>query len=273
MPSIFFGVAAFLATIFFALKKDSKQISVKVFVIYTLSALLAFGLLGLTGLSSKVQPLKVYIGLQTGITLLGAIHAIALYKLSAWQKDSFLHELIFTLYITVVSALAFVIVYSLCNNTGYSLIFSTAIILFIVPFLIGKTFEYLVAIPEEVYPKWFYPVNGDNDLPEELLEDTNVVIVEFRMLQTDKENSEVIKSRSKLPLKIEFSRFFPAFIDAFNDKNPGRRIEYIDTNKQPHGWNFYLLPKWYQFKTYINPQLTIRENGIKENSIIIAERV
>ncbi len=275
IPSLFFIISGFLAGVFFALKKEQKQISVKVFVIYSLVTLLSYALIGLSGLMKIENPLKLFIALQVGSTLLGIIHAFTLYRLNAWNdRDSFVHELVFTLYVSALAALSFIVVFSLCNQMGYVLIFSGSIIFFLVPFLVLKCYEFMIQIPEEVYTKWFYPIGqGENDLPEELLDDTNVVIIEFRMLQNTNEDSELIKSRSRLPLKIEFSKFFPAFLEQFNDRNPGRKIQFMDANNEPHGWNFYLLPKWWQFKTYINPQLTIRENGIKENSIIIAERV
>ena len=84
----------------------------------------------------------------------------------------------------------------------------------------------------------------------------------------------LIKSRSKLPVKIELGKFFPVFLDQYNDRNPGNMIQFLDETKQPFGWNFYIKPKkWWQFPVYLNPEITVRENGVKENDIIVAERV
>jgi hypothetical protein len=275
IPAIFLTIAGALGTTVFLLKKEDKELSIKIFLLYSLATLVAFVIIGLTGLATVERPLLFFAVLQTVFFIFGCIHAFALYRTDSWSEpESFIHEFIFTLYLTLVGAFGFLVVFMVCNKQGYSIVFASAVVFFLIPFLIMKCFDFLLMIPDEVYPKWYYPVGqGEIEIPDELLEDSSIVIVEFRMQKSNDADSELIHSRSKLPLKIELGKFFPVFLDAYNDKNPGNQIQFVDANKEPYAWNFYIEPKWWQFRTYINPETTIRENNIKENFIIVAERV
>jgi hypothetical protein len=275
VPGIFVTLIGFFATAFFFMKEEGKEVSVKVFIIYSVVTILTFVLIGLTGLIAIDSASNFFMGPQAGILVLGIIHVATLYSLNSWsEQDSLWHELVFTLYITMLGALIFLLVFSRFNRQGYALIFTSGFILFLVPFLVVKCFDFMVMIPEEVYPMWYFPAGEvDLEIPEDVMDDESIIVVEFQMARALAEDSELIKSRSKMPLKLEFGRFFPVFLDQYNDRNAGTQIEFFDENKQPYGWNFYIKPKWYQAPRYINPEITIRENGVKENDIIVAERV
>jgi len=275
VPSIYFTIVGFLGTAFFFIKNEDKEVSFKVFAIYSVLTVLIFALIGLTGLMSIGSAPGFFIGLQVAIFVFGLIHAFTLYRLNSWSTtESFLHEFIFTLYISVLGALAFFIVFAHFNKPLYALLFSSGFLLFLVPFLVAKCFDFMLMIPEPVYPKWYFPPGEiDLDLPDDVMEENSIIVVEFQIARADGPDQDIVKSRSKLPLKIEFTRFFPIFLDQYNDRNPGTQIQYLDEAKQPQGWNFYIKPKWYQSARYINPELTVRENDVKENDIIIAERV
>jgi len=275
VPGIFITIIGFFATAFFMMKEEGKEVSVKVFIIYTVVTILTFALIGLSGLIAVADASYFFMGLQGAILVLGIIHVIALYRLNSWSaQDSLWQELVFTLYINMLGALIFLLVFSKLNKQGYALLFTTSFIFFLIPFLVVKCFDFMLNIPDEVYPMWYFPAGEvDLEIPEDVMDDESIIVVEFQMAQSVDENSEMVKSRSKLPLKLEFGRFFPIFLDQFNDRNPGSQIAFLDADKQPYGWNFYIKPKWYQTANYINPELTIRENGVKENDIIVAERV
>jgi hypothetical protein len=275
VPSIYFTIVGFLGMAFFFIKNEDKEVSFKVFAIYSVLTVVIFALIGLTGLMNIGNAPGFFMGLQLGIFVFGLIHAATLYRLNSWTaQESFLHEFIFTLYIAMLGALVFLVVFAHFNKQGYALLFTSSFVFFLVPFLVAKCFDYMLMIPEEVYPKWYFPAGEvDLDLPDEVMEENSIIVVEFQMTRNDGPDQDIVKSRSKLPLKIEFTRFFPIFLDQYNDRNPGTQIQFLDEAKQPHGWNFYIKPKWYQSPKFINPDLTIRENGVKENDIIIAQRV
>lgn len=275
VPSVFLTAVGFLAAAFFMIKEEGKEVSVKVFVIYSVVAILVFGLMGLTSLITITDATGFLMWLQVGAFAAGLIHALSLYRLNSWsQQESFWHEFVFTMYVTMLGALAFVLVFAHFDKHGYGLLYASAFIFFLLPFMVAKSFDYMLLIPEDVYPMWYFPAGEiDLDIPEDVMDDESIIVVEFQMAKSTAEDAEIIKSRSKLPLKLEFGRFFPIFLDQYNDRNAGTQIEFKDAAKQHYGWNFYIKRKWYQSPIYINPELTIRENGVRENDIIVAERV
>ena len=275
VPGILVTAIGFLGTAFFFIKNEDKEVSFKVFAIYSVLTVLVFGLMGLTGLMSIGSAPGFFMGIQSVVLVFGIIHAATLYRLNSWsEQEAFLHEFLFTLYIAFLGAFAFFMVFAHFNKPMYALLFSSGFLLFLVPFLVSKCFDFMLMIPDAVYPKWYFPAGEiDLDLPDDVMEESSIIVVEFQMARNDAPDADIIKSRSKLPLKLEFSRFFPIFLDQYNDRNPGTQIQFLDETKQPYGWNFYVKPKWYQSPRYINPDLTIRESGVKENDIIIAERV
>ena len=50
-------------------------------------------------------------------------------------------------------------------------------------------------------------------------------------------------------------------------------IKYADDEVIAHEWWFRVKPKWYQFQRILDPELSVRENKVKENTIIICERI
>jgi len=123
-----------------------------------LSTILIFALIGLTGLINIESAPGFFMILQLGVFLLGLLHSVTLYKLNSWtEQESFLHEFIFTLYIAMLGALAFLLVFAHFNKQGYALVFSSAFIFFLVPFLVSKCFDFMLMIPDAVYPNGTSP--------------------------------------------------------------------------------------------------------------------
>jgi hypothetical protein len=63
------------------------------------------------------------------------------------------------------------------------------------------------------------------------------------------------------------------FLNDYNEVQSETPIEYTDKQNNPQEWWFRIKPKWYQRQRILDPDLTIKENQVKENSIIICERI
>ena len=50
-------------------------------------------------------------------------------------------------------------------------------------------------------------------------------------------------------------------------------IEFTDKEGNPFEWWFRIKPKWYKSQQILDPQLSIKDNHVKENSVIICERI
>lgn len=273
IPVIFFTIAVALASVFFALKTYNKSISYKVFVIYSIITIIVYAGTGLTGFLDLDSSLKVFIISQFLFFTFGIVHYIFLNRyIAADNNGTFFQEVIFTLYIAILGILVYMIIYSFTPLADYALLFSTAQITFLLPFLIIKSAELAVLIPEKIYTKWYFPDNLDIDIPEEQLEDKNIILTEIQV-QRGLESPDIIPIRGRAPLKMEFGLYFSLAIAEYNDSNPGKQIRITDDMDAVYGWNFYFKPKFFSSQEYIDPQISIRENGIRENDVIIAERV
>jgi hypothetical protein len=65
---------------------------------------------------------------------------------------------------------------------------------------------------------------------------------------------------------------FYHFINDYNELQSETPIEY-QINGVATEWWYHLKTKWYMPRRILDPHLTVRENGIKENSVIICERI
>ncbi len=273
IPVIYFTAVIAFASIFYALKTQNKAISFKVFIVYSIITIFVYCCCGLIGFIQLENPLSIFIILQCLFFIFGIIHFIFLNKYIASENTgTFLHEIVFTLYIAVLGVFAYQIVYSFTPEFEFSALFASAQIMFILPFFIIKSAELAVLIPEKIYAKWYFPTNDiDFEIPEEQLEDKNIILVEI-LIQRSPENEDIIPIRGRAPLKMEFGLYFALAITEYNDSNAGKQIKIFDDTDSVFGWNFYFKPKFFGSQEYIDPLISIRENGIRENDIIIAER-
>jgi hypothetical protein len=278
VPGILIAVAAFFIAVFFFLNQSGgKKISVKAFILYSLATILAFVLMGLTGLVRVEDPLQYFIGTQFGMLVLGIIHTVAFTYLIADDEDPrFLNELIFTIYVAVLGGFVYLTLRSrIGEQTGYNILLLTSMIAFLIPFIFYKTFVYSVAVPPREYEKWYFPIdkNFDEDLDDEDFDDKKTIIAVVDILGRTSKDNIVVNGSIRAPLRYEFGVWMATYIWERNEAKPGEKVEYLDEYGQPQAWNFYLKPKWYQSPRYIDHKLTIGENKISDKDVIICERV
>lgn len=164
--------------------------------------------------------------------------------------------------------------YFLLKNTQFlffPLLMSS--ILFFVPLLFFHSFQAVVNIPATSFPTWQYPLHKPIELPDS---DENpgerIVVIGFEIA---KKATDARKTyfRAKGPETMKLGDFFYHFMNEYNEQYSETQIEYTDLAYEPHEWWFHRHSKWYQAQRIYNPDLSTRENGIKENTVIICERV
>ena len=101
----------------------------------------------------------------------------------------------------------------------------------------------------------------------------NSYVLTFK-LKKNMDDFEYTLIKFKSPLdRLTFGDLFYLYVDEYNEKHRDYPIQYLNKLNQPHEWIFYIKPsKWWQSKKYIDPSLTIRENKIGENFVIVSER-
>ena len=72
---------------------------------------------------------------------------------------------------------------------------------------------------------------------------------------------------------MNFSDWFVSFIANYNMKFEDSPIQYSNYEGEPHGWIFYTKGNFFTGKKYIDPDITIKDNKLKENIAVVAKRV
>ena len=232
-------------------------------------AMLAFGVVALLTFSSlNEETMLLFTIMQFTFLVFGVLHVIAMYGSFEWTSiKSFFPEFVFTLLTASAGAASFILVLNFVTKYPFSFQMYWALLSFIIPFLVVKTYHFAIAIPAAKVKKWFYPLfdKPEDPRPGEL---ANPVVMAFELPKTL--NDERMTSfRAKAPRNMPMGELFYHFINDYNEKNKNTPIEFTDLRGNPQGWVFYFKPGWLGFMKYINPQLTVAENNIRENSIII----
>jgi hypothetical protein len=279
IPGIIITVAAFFAGIFFYLNSGGKKISVRVFILYSLATAMLFALAGITAIINIENPVPYFIGTQFMFLGLGITHVVVLSRVNTHEEeeDYFWHEFFFTIYVALLGGFIYFILFSaLAQRWEFTMPFLLgSLIVFLVPFLFYKTFNYLVAIPEEEYEKWYYPINNNfDDIDEDEFDEKKTIAIKCHVIGQKIGDDRTIVTQALAPLRWEFGDYFAFLINLRNDSKPGEIIEFTDNFGQPNGWMFFVEgEKWYQSDRMIDPKLSIIDNELTGKEIIICKRV
>ena len=277
IPAIFTILVVFFGSLFFFLKGENKSLSVKFFIIYSVCTLLLFAIIACETFFNFESPTTIYLVNMGVFSCIGILHTYLVRNyMGLEENESFLPELIFTFYVTMLGAAIYTFLFGWLHdgkNASYSLIFASSIILVFIPFLFYRSFVFLVAIPAPIFKKWYYPVGDDVEIAEEEYADDRIRVLKLEVVHSLSSPENIATSKIKGPIRVELGKVFAYFISYWNDEQPGNQIDFVDEYSQAYGWNFYLKPKWYSGTVYLDPDLTVAENDLKDGDVIIAERV
>lgn len=142
---------------------------------------------------------------------------------------------------------------------------------FFIPIVLLYTFEAAYKIPPPVFATWFYPVHTPIELPDEKVNEKLLVIA----FEITKNAADYTKTnfRAKGPEAMLLGDLYYHFLNDYNETQSETPIRFTDVKGNPYEWWFRIKPKWYQKNRVLDPGLTFRDNQVKENSIIICERI
>ena len=143
-------------------------------------------------------------------------------------------------------------------------------LLFLVPLLVFHSFQAAYDIPAASFPTWQYPLHQLQESAD-IDDGSRIIIIGFEVAQRAVDNKKVY-FRVRAPETWQLSTLFYHFINEYNNPENKTTIEYMGTDHEPYQWWFYKKGKWYQMQQILNPEFTIRESGIVENTVIICER-
>ncbi len=218
--------------------------------------------------------LYFYIGIQIFILIAGIIHVMLMGIKFGWKNSySFWEKLELSLLIFIMSYILSAAVMYFSPLRPFFLLFPSAALIFIFPMLFQSIFDYAMAIPAAEYKKWFYPQKVE--MPDlDKVDFTNSYVLTLEVRKKDNERTPTLM-KFKAPLNnINFGDMFFLYLYEYNEAHREGPIEYMDINQKNYGWLFYIKPQhWWNSKRIIDPSLTVRENKIKENGIIVPDRI
>jgi hypothetical protein len=214
----------------------------------------------------------------TGIFLIGgAMHTLAFHKKfrkEAEQEESakvFIGELFFALSVALFTLAAFsAMQYFLKDKSFMFYPILLGALAFFVPFLVAHTFDAAYAIPQALFSTWTYPTGRPLDPPDEK-EGERLLVIAFEIAKKETDATKT-SFRARAPEGIPLGELYYHFINDYNEVQSETPIQFMNKHNEPQVWWFRLKPKWYQGQRILDPALTVKDNGIVENSIIICER-
>lgn len=209
--------------------------------------------------------------------LFGVIHVSLVHKkyfyAEAQDKVSvILGEIIFGFSIIFFSILIFSTLQYFISSKNflfYPMMMST--ITFFIPFLFLQTFEAAYSIPSASFKTWEYPLHQRIDIPDEKPGE-KLLVIGFEIA---KKPSDIKKTyfRAKAPETMVLGELYYHFINDYNQVQSESTIDYAEGGYGPHKWWFRRKPGWYQGQRILDPEMSVRENGITENTVIVCERI
>jgi len=246
----------------------------KALFLYILVILVFFALTGLLANDRVLENsvLGNFISFQVFFLLYGSLHIWVMRRFFADVSEKlhdFWPEFLYTLVVGIwgLTGFLFTIQYF---KIDYTYDFLAAGFCFLIPYFVVKLYEYGVAIPLPIYKTWEYPIGQSiKDRKDQEFKDLKVISFEFNK---DEAEREIVNFRLRAPENMEFGRLFYFFIGDYNEKHPESKIHFKNTKNQPDKWIFYSKPNLLGYRKYYDYAKTVRENGIKENDIILCKR-
>ena len=249
-------------------------------ILYALFVLVSFALVGLLNSSQVLNdtPINSFYGFQILFFGLGILHLHILRKyfpdLSEDKSQCYL-EFLFTIAYVCLGLIAFLQVASRVANdlrADLNYVFMASALLFVLPILFYKMYEFAMQIALPVYKSWPYPLGKEmKDPTKEELANPRVISFEFRKKEDE---NDITNFRVKAPQAMEFGKLFYFFIVDYNERHPESQIEVLNEKTQrPSTWVFHLKPSWWSPIRHINFDQTVAANDIREDSVIICSRV
>lgn len=248
----------------------------KLALVYALFVLVTFALTALLS-SNKVLndiPVHSFYGMECVFFALGILHLSVLRKYFpdlSNDTSEFFPEFLFTLAYVCLGLIAFLQIVSRFRP-DFSYMFTASALLFLLPTLFYKMYEFALQIALPIYDTWLYPLGKEiKDPTKDELVNPKVISFEFRKKEDE---NDITNFRIKAPLGMEFGKLFYFFIMDYNERHPESEIEIFDEKTQrPSSWAFHLKPNWWSTLKRINFDQTVAANDIREDSVIICNRV
>ncbi|MEK6512476.1 MULTISPECIES: TssN family type VI secretion system protein [Myroides] len=259
------------------LKKKLSFIKPKVVILYTLISGLVLALPGFLGFSGNSFNPYWYIIASIIYLLLGIFNVNQLLKrfqnkdTAKWLTITF--EVVITLICMVFGAWLFAYIFDwLSPFKGYAYISATSVIVYIIPLLFYYTYIEFLNIPFSIYKTWTYEKNKQA-VDFEGIDFNKLMVINIELTKNVTDGNRFRIKAKTLSSGVSFGDWFHKVLDDYNYKNGTSMIELYNLNGDSYSWVFYVKKSIFHFRRYIDFDLDIAENNIKENDVIVCKRV
>lgn len=247
-------------------------------IIYTiLSGILTAGIaFGIIYLMDNEALMPVYWLLCILFLVAGAVHFVMnherYFKPRPGDAKIVAGEYLFAISVSLFSMTIFsALVYFVKDEKGF-LFFPVLLsnVMFLMPLLFMHTFSSAFNIPDTAYSFWRYPAQPID--PPEPKENERLLVIGFEIAK-QKQDTRKTYFRARALEDIRLGEMYYHFLEDYNELQSETPIQYRETNNQLQQWWFHTKAKWYQRSRILDPMLDMKENKIKENTVIICERI
>ncbi|MDR2232004.1 MAG: TssN family type VI secretion system protein [Tannerella sp.] len=261
-------IVGFIA--FYVAKKNKLFRNRKVIFLLLLAAALLC-IPALLGFFPYVFMPYIYAGLLVFYLILGYYSVIVLrhYMEDLKKEKAFRFVFGFQCIIMFIAAALFSMVFNLCSELKFGIWASTCLLAFIFPPLFWETYNKYMVIPAEIYKGWKYSRSPDDF--HEPVDYDRLMVLEIELYRS-LDAPSTLKIKAKAPANMPFGSWFKMFLIDHNYKFPGEPIEGRD-DKDTYEWIFYVKRSFFLPRRYIDYELTVAENRLREKYTIQAKRV
>lgn len=229
-------------------------------------AVLYLGMICFVGKSTEadffLKSLQIFTFLSAGffhVDLLGR-------KISFQRLQYFGGGLVYTILLSVLVSITLLIFYLFADNSMAVMAIGSGIA-FVIPHLLLHSWFLFKNIPPKQYPVWTHPSDAKN-INDILIPE----IITFKFLLPPRERETEQKEYFKtVPIEYKLGKVFYSMIESEEDKNE-QSIEFKDSNDNLYGWEFYSFSLKGTIKKRLEPEDTLSDNSIRNNSIVYVKR-
>ncbi|PHN05103.1 TssN family type VI secretion system protein [Flavilitoribacter nigricans] len=234
-----------------------------------------------------------FLWFQLMLFLLGIIHTWVIYKKLFWKRrdvfnkeeDSFFPEFFYTLFITSIAGLGFFLAFYLVSQEfELAQTFTSALIVFPLPFIILKSFDTAQQIEKNQFEyEWEYSPTPIN---HELIDWNPNARIHFAVMQNFSDQNKFFKKRDEKPWSnfpvddTSLGTVFQVFVQLYSQNHPNLAIQDLMANEDGERvwWLFTRKFRLSDSRTwgggkYLNPEITLPGNDLSPGDVVYATRM
>jgi len=270
---VLFGIAFALALLFFTIYvsnvTDAAQ-KKKPLVLYLLAGGILIGLTGILGLFKFTElPIWAFIMAEVWLLIVGIFH-VWLFEKAIPLENKNTGKILFTLALCCFGYGLIFLFYKIFLKDPFPRICLLPAFFFVTPVFVMIAFQHFIKIPAKIFKAWDFPPPGTLSDPNDA-EMSDPIIVNFEIRKHITDSHTVFKA--KAPKDMELGRLFYYFIMDYNSRHSDNPILINHDNQKLFKWSFHTTPGILSGKIHLDPEASISENRIKENSSVTCERI